>query len=77
MSIMGQIGKFLIIAGGVMFVMGIILVVLNKYMDLNEFPGTIRIEMGNFRLFIPIFASIILSIIITIVLNLVLRFINR
>lgn len=74
---MGQIGKFLIVAGGMMVAMGIILVVLNQFLDLNEFPGTVKIEAGNFKLFIPIFASIVLSIILTIVLNLVIRLINR
>lgn len=74
---MGQIGKFMIIAGGVLVAMGILLMVLNKFIDLNEFPGTIKIEMGNFKLFTPILASIILSVILTIVLNLIVRFINR
>jgi hypothetical protein len=74
---MGQIGKFLMVAGSVLVIIGIILINLNRFMDLNEIPGTIKIEAGNFKLFIPIFASIILSIIFTLVLNLVVRFINR
>jgi hypothetical protein len=77
MNIMGQIGKFMIVTGGFLVVMGIIFIVLNKYMDLNDFPGTIKIEAGNFKLFIPILASIFISILLTLVLNLVVRIINR
>ncbi len=77
MNIMGQIGKFMIVTGGVLVVVGIIFILLNKFMDFNEFPGTIKIETGNFKLFIPILSSIILSLLLTIVLNLVVRIINR
>lgn len=67
----------MIVTGGFLVVMGIIFIVLNKYMDLNDFPGTIKIEAGNFKLFIPILASIFISILLTLVLNLVVRIINR
>jgi uncharacterized membrane protein YidH (DUF202 family) len=73
----GQMGKFLIVAGGLLVAAGIILIILNKFTGLNEFPGTIKIETGNFSFTIPILASIILSVVITIVLNLVIRFFNR
>jgi len=74
---MGQIGKFMIFTGGFLVAMGIIFILLNRFMDINEFPGTVKIETGNFKLFIPILASIILSLLLTIVLNLVVRIINR
>jgi hypothetical protein len=73
----GQMGKFLIVAGGLLVAAGIILIILNKFTDLNEFPGTIKIETGNFSFTIPILASITLSVVITIVLNLVIQFFNR
>lgn len=64
-------------AGSFLIIMGIIFILLNKFLDLNEFPGTIKIESGNFIFFIPILASIVFSVIVTIVLNLVIQFFNR
>ncbi len=73
----GQLGKFLIIIGAVLVISGIIFILINRFINLDDFPGTITIQSGNFRLFIPILASILLSLILTIVINLVIRLINK
>ena len=72
-----QIGRFLIIIGGVLVVSGILFLLINRFIGPNEFPGTIKIETGSFSLSIPLLASILLSIILTVVLNLVIRLINK
>jgi hypothetical protein len=72
-----QIGRVLVIFGGVLVVVGLIILLLSRFIDLNNLPGTLRIESGNFRLVFPIAASIVLSIILTVVLNVIIRLFNR
>lgn len=72
-----QFGRLLVIIGGVLVVIGFVFILISRFINLNELPGTIKIESGSFRLFIPILASIVLSIILTVILNIVVRLINR
>ena len=72
-----QIGKSLIIIGGILVFSGTIFLILIKFIKLKEFPGTLKIESGNLTLIIPILASIILSAILTLFLNLVIRLLNK
>jgi len=71
------IGRWIIIAGIVLAVMGGLVWVLGRLKLFDQLPGsllpgTLRIQAGGL-----ILASIILSIILTVVLNLVLRGMNR
>ncbi len=68
-----QFGKFLLIIGGVIALCGALILLFGRLVNLNDLPGTIRIERGNFRLVFPIAASIVLSLILTIILNVVAR----
>jgi len=72
-----QIGRFLIIVGGVLVVSGFLFLLFNRFIGSGEFPGTIKIETEGFSLSIPLLTSILLSIILTMVLNLVIRLINK
>jgi hypothetical protein len=72
-----QFGKLLVIMGGVLFVSGLFFIVIGRYVNLNDLPGTIKSETGSVRLFIPILVSIFLSIALTVILNIVIRLINR
>jgi hypothetical protein len=72
-----QFGKILVIVGGVLVVSGLLFMLISRLVNLNDLPGTIKIEGGSFKLVIPILASILLSIILTVVLNIVIRLINR
>lgn len=68
-----QFGRMLVIIGGVLAVCGLLIMLLSRFVDLNNLPGTIKIEGGNFTLVFPLAASILLSIILTIILNVVVR----
>jgi len=71
----GVIGKFLIVAGILLAVFGLILVLADRFpqLPLGRLPGDIKIERGNFKLYIPLATSILLSVILTLILNLIFR----
>lgn len=64
-------GKFLIIAGIVLLVLGIIMHFGPRLPFPGRLPGDIVIDRGNFKMFIPITTSILLSIILTLILYLI------
>jgi hypothetical protein len=63
-----ELGRFLILAGGVLLVVGIVLLFADK-IPLGRLPGDLQFGSGRFRVYIPIATSIVLSVIITLVLN--------
>jgi hypothetical protein len=75
-SDLSGVGRFLVIAGLILAVVGALLVVAPRNPGLNrlgQLPGDIIIERGPTTIFIPIVSSIVISIILTIVLNLFFR----
>jgi len=72
-----QFGRLLVILGVVLALSGLVIILLGRLVNLNDLPGTIKIESGNFRLVFPIAASIVLSIILTIILNVIVRLFRR
>lgn len=77
MSELGTIGKFLMIAGLSLVVLGSLVWLLSKANFLGRLPGDIRIERPGFTCLIPLASSIILSILLTILLNVVVRLLNK
>ena len=70
-----QTGKFIIIAGVIIVVIGIIIYFFSdKLSFLGKLPGDIRIEKENFRFYFPITTMIILSILLTVIINIIKRF---
>jgi hypothetical protein len=61
-------GKFLIIAGTVIIVLGLLFMLSDK-IPLGRLPGDIQIGGGRFKIYIPIATSILLSVVLTIILN--------
>ena len=77
-----SLGRWLIVIGLGITVLGVLLFLLGKLPFLQWFgklPGDIRYRSpdGSLSCFVPIVSSILLSILLTIILNLVLRLINR
>lgn len=72
-----QLGKVLIIIGGVLMLSGLSFLLINKFSNLDEFPGTIRIETESCRINVPVLASLVVSVVLTVILNVVIRLINR
>lgn len=77
MNELGTIGKFLMIAGLSLVVLGGLIWLLSKVNFLGHLPGDIRIERPGFTCLIPLASSIILSILLTILLNVIVRLLNK
>ncbi|MBD0287430.1 MAG: DUF2905 domain-containing protein [Bacteroidota bacterium] len=72
---MPSIGKYLIIAGVVLIVVGVIVYFLHDKLHwFGRLPGDIRVERENFRFYFPITTMILLSLLLTILLNIIRRF---
>lgn len=65
---MGYMGRTLIMIGLILLVVGIILI-LGQRFGLGKLPGDIFIQKGNFTFFFPIVTCIVISLILTIISN--------
>lgn len=63
-----ETGRFLIIAGAVVVVIGVLFTVADK-IPIGRLPGDIHFGNGRIKIYIPLATSILLSVIITIILN--------
>lgn len=72
---MNEIGKFLILLGIFVVLMGLLLLVVEKvnYFGFGRLPGDIIIKKKNFVFYFPIATSILLSIVLTLLINLFIR----
>ncbi len=61
-------GRFLIIAGAVIVVVGMLFMVADK-IPIGRLPGDLHFGSGRYRIYIPVATSVLLSIVITIILN--------
>lgn len=69
-----QTGKFLIIAGVVVVVIGIVVYFFSDKLHwIGRLPGDIRVERENFRLYFPITTMIIFSILVSIIIQIIKR----
>ncbi len=67
----GEIGKMLMIAGAVVFVLGAL--VSGKLGPFGRLPGDILIERRNVTVYIPLATSLLLSVIVSVVVWLMRR----
>jgi len=65
-----QLGKWLILAGGIIALFGVLLVLLSK-VGLFRLPGDLELGSKNWRVYLPITSCVIISIVLTIVLWLI------
>jgi hypothetical protein len=66
-----QVGKYLILIGAVLLVLGIFIYFFGGSLKwLGHLPGDIRIERGNFRFYFPLTTLIILNIVIFLLIKL-------
>ena len=71
------IGRWIMITGGILIVLGALVWLFAKIPGVNQLPGTIRIQGQNFTCFIPVLFMIVASVILTIILNIAIRLINH
>ena len=74
---MQDLGRMLLILGGVLVVVGLVLAVAGRLPFLGRLPGDIRIERENVTCVVPLATSLLLSLLLTIVLNIVLRLLRK
>jgi hypothetical protein len=75
---MDNIGRFLMIGGIVLFVVGgLIFLAVKVGIPFGRLPGDIRIERDGFSFYFPLGSSILISIVLTIILNVILRLFNK
>ena len=61
-------GRFLIIAGTVIVVVGFIFLMADK-ITLGRLPGDLNFGSEKFRIYIPIATCVLLSVVITLIMN--------
>lgn len=64
------LGKLMIIAGGILIVVGVLFLFGDKIPLIGMLPGDIVIRKKNVTIYIPIVTSILLSVLLTILLSL-------
>jgi hypothetical protein len=75
---MESIGRYLMIGGIVLFLVGGGIYLSAKLgLPLGHLPGDIRIEREGFSFYFPITSSILVSAVVTLVLNVIVRFLKK
>jgi H+/Cl- antiporter ClcA len=70
-----QTGKYILIAGLIIIIAGILIYFFNDYFKwIGKLPGDFKIEKENFRFYFPLTTMIILSVVATVIINLLKRF---
>jgi len=66
---MGDLGKLLMVVGGVIVFVGLLLVLLGRtHLPIGRLPGDIVYRGKNTTVYFPLVTSILLSVILTLVL---------
>ncbi len=74
---MTELGKLLLIVGGVIVIVGLILVFSQHMPFLGKLPGDITIKREGFSFYFPVVTFLILSILLTILVNVILRIFGK
>jgi len=68
-----EIGKLLVIVGGLILVVGLYLSLGLRIPFLGKLPGDISIDRGNVHFYFPIVTCLLLSLVLTLLLNVFFR----
>ena len=71
---MEDIGRAIMVAGGALFLVGLLLVLTGRLPGLGNLPGDITIQRDNITIYMPCGTMIVISVVLTLVLNLISRF---
>lgn len=77
MSGFESLGRFLLIIGGMIFLLGLVITLAGRIPWAGRLPGDIVIQRERFGCYIPLATSILLSIVLTLLLNLIARVLRR
>ncbi len=70
---MQDVGKWMMVAGGLILLLGALLFFVGRFFEFGRLPGDIVWKRDNVVIYIPITTMLLLSVLLTIVLNLILR----
>jgi hypothetical protein len=68
-----DLGRFLLYAGLGLAVLGGLVLLLGRFVDLGHLPGDLTYESETTRVYVPITTMLLLSLVLTVLVNLVLR----
>jgi hypothetical protein len=68
---LGSMGRWLILIGGGLLVMGFLIVMLSKLPWAGRLPGDVTIQRDNVTVYAPFGTMILLSVVLTLILNLI------
>jgi hypothetical protein len=68
-----EIGKLLIIVGGLIVVVGLFLSLGLRIPYLGKLPGDISIDRGNVHFYFPVVTCLLLSLVLTLLLSVFFR----
>ncbi len=77
MENLAVLGRWLVVAGLLIALIGGVLWLLGRMPGVEQIPGTLRIQWQGFTCVFPILASIVISLVLTLALNLLARWLNR
>ena len=72
MRAMGQIGRYLLLAGVLIAAVGLLLIA-GERLGLGRLPGDIVLRRKNTTVYFPIVTSLVLSVLLTLLLNVLFR----
>jgi Protein of unknown function (DUF2905) len=70
---MTELGKILMVFGGLMLVIGVVLTLSGKISWLGRLPGDIIIQRDNFSFYFPLTTYLLLSVVLSLVVALLRR----
>ncbi len=73
MNGLGDIGKFIILAGLMLVGLGLLLLLSEKLPYIGRLPGDIIIRKKNFTFYFPLMTGLILSLILSLILYIIGR----
>lgn len=73
MNGLGDIGKFIILAGLILVGLGLLLLFSEKLPYIGRLPGDIIIRKKNFTFYFPLMTGLVLSLILSLILYIIGR----
>ena len=70
---MSEIGKFLIVSGVLIAVVGVVVVLAGRLPWIGRLPGDIYVQRGHWTFYFPLATSILVSVVLTLIFWLVGR----
>lgn len=74
---LSDLGKALLLIGGVIILLGLALLLVGRVPFLGRLPGDVAVKRGNTVVYLPIATCLVLSLVLTILVNVVLFLLRR